>query len=478
MHKGRVWSVVVVGALVVAAGCGGGAGDPPTPTTDPSVSATPTARPTASDPSTSPTADGSTASTSEATGTSSETETETVAESESEVRTESESEVRTEAGGWLGGTPPASVVAHFDASGMAFQYAQCVVTLAGPSAPTGPDFPVLVLYPELVEAMTVGRLASRDADLDVSGFQVGGVVWDAIPSRLPPPPTATRTRDVPSDDLDLVPLDEVPTDEQVLDTTVLRDLVTLPSDVLLPFVEGTGDGAADGDLELVEVDGGVRRVDALDAGDWDDLRIELDPTTDEDQVLPVPPADLDFEAIVLADNVACGVGWARDALVHLTIVDAEGTTQVDTQVQVDAVGELSVVWVPDPGTAPGVAVVTVDGGAHRASDTVTVVPATSPRVAVLGEPSVPAGAPARVGLSGFEAGEEVALQAYRGAEGSPGWDWVGAPPAATVDDDGQSVYELVTAPADPAGRYCLVLPGHVPVLASHCSNAGFDLEAP
>lgn len=482
----RVRTLVVVATVLAVVGCGSTPDDPDDPD-DPD-------EPTTNN-SSSTTAGSLTASTTPGPGTSTspgEDSRDTTASSSptvgpSEVTSETSSERRTEAGGWLGGTPPAAVVAHFDASGMAFQYAQCVVTLTGPTAPSGPDVPVIVpvivLDPALVEAITVGRLASRDADLDVATFQVGGTVWDTIPVRLPPRSGAAGGfGDVPSDDLDLVPLDEVPVDEQVLDPAVLRDLVTLPPGALLDVVGR--DGAATGpavpgdELELIDPDGAIRRVDALGSGDWDDLRIELDPTADEDQALPVPPADLDFDAIVLADNVTCGIGWTPDAFVHLTIVDAAGTTHVDTQVQVDASGDLSVVWVPDPATAPGPAVVTVDDGSHVASDTVTVVPATSPRVAVLGSQSVPAGGAVRVGLSGFEGGEEVAVQAYRRAEGSFGWDWVGAPPSATVDGDGQAAFEIATTPTDPTARYCLVLPGRPPLLASHCSNAGFDLVAP
>lgn len=466
-RRGRIRVVLVVAVLVVA-GCRGTTEDVSTPTTSPGTG---TSGPATTD----------------ASGTTSASPTPGAATSSSPTvtpgssRSASESTTTATTAGWLGGTPPAAVAAHFETSGLAHLQFQCAATLSGAGAATGPTF---ILVPvDLVESWRVGRVLAADLDLDISPFDVGGLGGEA-PDRLPEASAVDRSVsrfDELADDLEVLEVDEVPVAEQPLG--VPGGLVSIPDD-LLDDLLAVSDPAATlppDDRGVVAGDGEVRVLDDFDGRDWHDLWVDV-PVREVAEPIPVPlpPVPELLDVWSLQPALLCGDGWSAGTVVSVRVVDADGVTQVDTEVTVGDDGELRARWLVDPAVALGAATVTASDGVTTVSDTVTVTPSPSPVVRVLGETERAAGEPIRVGVSGLDPLVDVVVHAYAASADTQafGWDWVGMLPTVSADDAGQAVLEVPTSADDPAGRYCLLLPGPPPVLVSHCSDAGFDLVAP
>lgn len=505
-RSSRGASVVVAAVSLSACGLFGGGTDAPSsaPTAAGSPSPTATAAPSPTATSTDATASSPTSAPRDVEPTDVEpTDDEPTDVAPTDVETR---DVETGAGGWLGGSPPASVVAQFSANGLANGIFACAATLPGPDAAPAPG-DVFPLPPALVESLRLGRLGAARTGLDPGPWVVGAGRGET-PARLPSvdevPEVDETDLDAVVARLDVVPIPDLRPAELGLSDELVEGLVVpptvAPSEGAAAGVDPADAGSSDNGTEsesaptgpaptdpgpilgtpptLRGLDGVVVDLSDLDGEERRRLRVAA-PVEEAGNVvgLPLWPPDERFDAEVLWPNQLCGDGWEPGSFVHVTITDADGTVVVDTFAQVQEDGGLPTTWVPDPDVALGTAVVEVDDGTTAVDDTVRVVPASEPRAVVLGEAEVSAGDVVRVGVSGVEPSADIALQAYVSSPGEwfGSWEWVGSVPVATADADGQAIVEVPIAADHPPGTYCLLLAGPTPGLVQTCSNAGMEV---
>jgi hypothetical protein len=166
---------------------------------------------------------------------------------------------------------------------------------------------------------------------------------------------------------------------------------------------------------------------------------------------------------VLQINVICLFEFDPQLSVIVTVPNPDGSTE-HHEISLPDVGN-RFTWFPLPGLPLGDLTVTAQQGQQHASVRFHLRPATQPRILVLPKQGFP-GTTFRVALAGFAPNQPLYL--YRETNEceiqSQCWEFLTTLTVLTVNDRGETAYDLHTESDDPIGSYLIHTGDQVPTL--------------